>query len=208
MPQRSFPDLALADGRDLQACPLSVLKSTAVDALAHMVESFESKSAGDFSQSFALYGLSLWEKAKPVLLGEKEPGLEDYRILLRASTFAGMAIAHTGTSLPHALSYTLTYREHIAHGRACGVFLPSYLTFARKEDVEAILKAAGFGSLDEMEGFLRKILPQTSVTAAVMEEAITRVAAAKARMEGCRFDAPFTEESLRRLVAGSLVTMK
>ena len=205
IPHKIFPDLALVDGKYLKAAPSSVLVSTAVDALAHMVESYESRKASDFSKSFALYGLSLWKQVKPVIAGEREATDEDRAILMRASTFAGMAIAHTGTLIPHALSYTLTYAAKVPHGVACGVFLQPYLAFADEVDRKAVLETAGFANLYELGEFLGRVLPKTRVSQEIREEAIARVASSKARMEGSRFHAPFTEESLRALVAGSLL---
>ena len=205
IPHRIFPELALVDGAYLKAAPHSVIVSTSIDALAHMVESYESKKASDYSRSFALYGLSLWRKIRPVLAGEREATEEDFSLLMRASTFAGMAIAHTGTSIPHALSYTLTYAGHVPHGIACGVFLKPYLAFAEEEDRRTILSAAGFESLYAFGEFLGQVLPRVEVPEAVKEEAIGRVAQAKARMEGSRFPTPFTETSLRSLMSGSLL---
>lgn len=39
---------------------------------------------------------------------------EDYANLMRASALAGMAIAQTGTALPHGLSYPITFDLHMA----------------------------------------------------------------------------------------------
>ena len=206
IPHRIYPALALVDGKYLAAAPASVLRSTAVDALAHMVESFESKGASDFSKSFALYGLSLWGQCKEVLLGEKEAEEQDLSRLMMASTFAGMAIAHTGTGIPHALSYILTYEEKVPHGVACGVFLPAYLSLAYEEDREKLLHTAGFESLEAFRSFLEKVLPRPKVSEAVRERAITTVAGAKARMENVRFPEVLTEDSLRQIMEGALLS--
>ncbi len=73
--------------------------------------------------------------------------------LMRASTFAGMAIAHTGTSIPHALSYNITYSMQVPHGKACGHNLAGYMACADANVRDYILDTAGFTSLDDYQNF-------------------------------------------------------
>lgn len=47
---------------------------------------------------------------------------EDYSNFLLASTLAGMAIAQTGTTIPHSLSYAITYELGVPHGIAIRYF--------------------------------------------------------------------------------------
>lgn len=72
------------------------------------------------------------QKNISVLLGD-EADYEAYDSLMLASCLAGMAITHTGTSIPHGLSYYLTYNKDIPHGKAVGLFLPGYLKVIQKE---------------------------------------------------------------------------
>ena len=202
IPQRIFPVLALVDGKYLESSPQSVIVSTSVDALAHMVESYESKKADDYSKAMVLAGLGVWGSIKDVLSGEREASEEDYRSLMRASTFAGMAIAQTGTSIPHALSYILTYEQRVPHGIACGFFLAAYLGRAKAEDQEALLKAMGFENLGDLAAFLKKVMPPVSPNPDVLERAVQSVLAAPARMQGSRFEVD--EAILRRIVGDSL----
>ena len=76
--------------------------------------------------------------------------------MMYASTLAGMCIAHAGTSLPHGLSYPITYELGIPHGKAVGYFLPGYINEATDEDKEFVLKAAGFESVEEFSKFYKK----------------------------------------------------
>ena len=45
---------------------------------------------------------------------------------MQACTLGGMAISHTGTSLPHGLSYRVTCELGTPHGKAVGMFLDVY----------------------------------------------------------------------------------
>ena len=129
IPHKIFPKLALIDGKYLMSAPHSMIVNTAVDAFAHMSESYLSKKADVYSQSAALTGMKLWAEVKDVLAEEREADAEDYAKLMRASTFGGIAIAQTGTSIPHALSYILTYDQKIPHGKAAGYFLGRFIFF-------------------------------------------------------------------------------
>ena len=54
------------------------------------------------------YGMALWKDVKPALLSDHVTDEDRDRMML-TSTLAGMAITHAGTTLPHGLSYFLTY---------------------------------------------------------------------------------------------------
>ncbi|MBQ1281047.1 MAG: iron-containing alcohol dehydrogenase [Oscillospiraceae bacterium] len=148
--QRTFPKLALIDAKYLCGAPLSLIRATALDAFAHLVESGLGMGATDYSRTFVHEGLRIWGKHCRALLGQ--PDAAALTGLMTASTLAGMAIAHTGTSLPHALSYGVTMHLGIPHGRAAAYFLAAYLREAG-EDGLALLRMAGFSDADEFEDF-------------------------------------------------------
>lgn len=155
IPHKIFPDLALIDGKYLQHASSQVLCNTAFDALAHLYESWLNADATTLSKMIAEDGIRQWSMCLPCLLEEKKPNQEDYDNLMRAAMLGGMAIAHTGTSIPHGLSYALTYNLKVAHGKAVCYFLAGYLRQAKREDALHLLKLAGFESLND---FRRKYL--------------------------------------------------
>ena len=77
-----------------------------------------------------------------------------------ASTFGGVAIAQTSTSIPHCLGYFLTYEKGIPHGRANGLVTQAYLELFPKgnKKVEQLLHCLGMKSTDEMGLFLNDVL--------------------------------------------------
>ena len=150
IPHQIFPSLALIDGKYLKSASRQMLCNTAFDALAHLVESYLNADAGPISRMIAADGLREWKKCLSVLKGEKAPGEEEYETLMRSAMLGGMAIAHTGTSIPHALSYALTYHLKVAHGRAVCSFLAGYLSEADPEDVSRILSLSGFSSVKDL----------------------------------------------------------
>ncbi|MBP3877205.1 MAG: iron-containing alcohol dehydrogenase [Lachnospiraceae bacterium] len=189
IPHRIFPAIALIDGKYLEAAGEALLINTSVDALAHLIESYLGAKADDYSRFTALSGLQIWKSVRGVLTGEKEAGPEERSLLMRASAFAGMSIAQTGTSLPHALSYIVTYDMKLPHGAAVGIFLAGFLREASPEDRGQILKAAGFADIDAFDEFLRKVLPEVLVPADTLKRTFESVSASPAKMNSCRFPA-------------------
>ncbi len=186
LPHLVFPEVALLDPRYLMYAPHSVLKNTSIDTMSHLVESYINNNATTESKALVLEGLKLWSRGKDVILGKRRVGytknehienvsdfvrrtqdpekaeadkITDLKILsdmLTASNIAGEAIAITGTSLPHALSYRLTYEAGIKHGPATGIFQPGFMRFADEDTQKKLLKAMDFASLDEFKAFLGK----------------------------------------------------
>ena len=110
------------------------MKSTCVDALAHMIESRLNTNANAFSRAYAEEGMRLWASCKGCLETEERFAHmtdDEFSTFMQASVLAGMAIAYTGTSIPHGLSYTLTYENGIPHGKvskySVSVLLPKLL---------------------------------------------------------------------------------
>lgn len=130
---RVFPELSLCDSKYLHFVPYQILKNTAIDALAHLIESYLNTNTTLYSRMFAEYGLKLWGEIKDDLMGLSFSD-SGYEKLLATATIAGMAITHTGTSIPHGLSYPVTYEDKIPHGASCGLFLPGYLAFCKRHE--------------------------------------------------------------------------
>jgi alcohol dehydrogenase len=62
---------------------------------------------------------------------------------------AGMAIAHTATTIPHGLSYAVTTHLSVPHGMATAYFTAGYLTAAPEGDRKYLLETAGFASVSD-----------------------------------------------------------
>lgn len=228
IPHKIFGNLALLDARYLESASPATLASTAVDALAHLIESYISADATVFSRDIALTGLRTWIGTKDILMGLKPPARlagssdsstefrtsasshdmstvklpfsnGDLERMLLASTYGGMAIAHTGTSLPHALSYTLTCDLGMKHGKACGYFLAGYMKEADPADVKSVLDAAGFTSIEDYEQFYEEACGRDTVSRELLEKAVAAVLANPGKIK----KAPFhVDRSVMERIAG------
>lgn len=196
-----FPELALVDPSYLQAAPLSVLTNTAIDALGHLIESYFNANASDYSRMPVLQGMEVWGTCKHILMGV-ESDETDYDALMLASSLAGMAITHTSTSLPHGLSYYLTYHKGIPHGKAVGYFLPGYLDLfmdSMEVEVMMVLRILGFGSMDQFAGFIRECIGAPTLTEAEITAMLDEIMQSDRKLAAvpCPVDRQMVEEIIR-----------
>ena len=171
IPHVIFGDLALLDSKYLRGMPSSVLANTTLDAFCHLAESYLNTKATDYSRMCVDQGLKVWRRSKEVVLGKREATDEDYSNMLRASAMAGMAIAQTGTALPHGLGYPLTYNLGMAHGKACGFFIAGYLEAAAAQDRNYLLETAGFADTDALEEYYRASCGRDEVPESLLAQA-------------------------------------
>lgn len=149
---RIYPAVALIDSKYLRSVPRRSLVSTTVDTLAHLVESYLVTKATRYSRTFSRRGLELWGSFMNDLLNDTLTD-EDYENIMEACTLGGIAITHTGTGLPHALSYKITYETGAAHGLACGYTLGGFLKcYEDKALVKEVTTALG---LEDSEAFCK-----------------------------------------------------
>ncbi len=149
IPFKLFPKLALIDGKYVKNAPRSIVCNTAFDALTHLYESYINVKATDYSRMCVDAGLKAWAKCQSVIRGEKDPDDAGLLTMMRASAFAGMAIAQTATTVPHGLSYPVTTKLGVPHGKATAYFTAGYLAEADAVDREYLLSSAGFASIDD-----------------------------------------------------------
>jgi len=158
-----FPKLALLDTKYLKTATRSCIVNTSVDALCHLVESCLNTNSNALNRIYSEQGLRMWAEFKDNLkndtLSEK-----DYENMLHTSMIAGIAITHTGTSLPHGLSYTVTYELGVPHGKAVGMFLGGYVdNYKDKEAAGRVLELLGFPNARKMRSYLNELLGKTEL---------------------------------------------
>ena len=131
--------------------------STALDAMAHAMESYLSPKSNDLSRMLSLYaGRAIWD----VLSEYPDTFTPDMRDALAcASCAAGAAISITGTGFPHPLGYSLTLLDDIPHGRACAVFHGDYIEYNRRTPEGAALIDAFAAGIGTKPSLLAEYLP-------------------------------------------------
>ena len=181
IPHRIFPVLALVDGKYLASAKKQLIVNTAVDALAHMVESILNVHSNMLNRMCPEYGLKLWGECKEALIAsiaannatakcvvagnaaqdaaqnasENDAPLDAslYEKLMYTSTIAGMSIAMTSTAVPHGMSYDLTLSKGTPHGPAVGYFLAAYVEICQKKVPNDVEKVLSLLGLKNIEEF-------------------------------------------------------
>lgn len=202
MVHKVFPALALIDGKYLRSAPHSLIAGSSVDALSHLYESMLNAKADDYVRMTATEGLRIWAKTKDCITGKRKPSADDFALLMRSSALAGMSIAQSGTSLPHALSYTITYDLGLAHGYAVGYFLPGFLSIAPEAARGELLGLSGFADLNDFDSFMSKVLDGIEVCGDELEKTYEAVRSNPAKMGSASFDVD--DDLLRKMVFQSL----
>jgi phosphonate metabolism-associated iron-containing alcohol dehydrogenase len=143
-PVRAYcdPDLTLS-------LPLATTLATALDALSHSFESIWNRNASDETQRYALKAIELLLTHLESLCRDLN-NIELRSHIMSAALQAGLAFSNTKTSVAHALSYYLTLRKGIPHGRACSFSLPHILKVYLEEDGERSLNADHLARLNQM----------------------------------------------------------
>lgn len=193
-----YPTLALLDAKYLKTASRSCLVNTSVDALSHLVESYLNTNSNAFNRIYSEQGLKVWGEFKQHL---KEDTLtdEDYEKMLHASMIAGMAITHTGTSLPHGLSYPITYELGVPHGKAVGIFLGGYLrTYKNEEERRKVLELLGFSSLNDFCQFIKDLLGEVNVSDTLFEKDADSILANPGKLKNYPFSV--TKEELMEML--------
>ena len=126
---QGFADQAWIDPNLTLSCPEGLTRDTALDTLAHALESIWNHHANAITRPLAVRSARMVLQTLPALL--KKPLNTDLREQMsQASLLAALAMSQTQTALAHALSYDLTLNENLPHGHACAVWLPMVLDMA------------------------------------------------------------------------------
>ena len=182
-----FPTLALLDTKYLKTASRSCIVNTSVDALSHLIESYLNTNSNPLNRIYSEQGLRMWGKFKDNLknntLSEK-----DYESMLHTSMVAGIAITHTGTSLPHGLSYAVTYEMGVPHGKAVGMFLGGYVdNYKDKNEAGRVLELLGFSNAKELRGYLNELLGKTELPPELLSSNADSILANEAKLKNYPF---------------------
>ena len=156
---------AFGDPRYVSTMPEKVRISTAVDALAHLVESYFNNKANDISRAYALHGIRLLYPKLRKMKDGQELSLEDMETLYNASILGGLAINITGTVFCHTLGYYFTEHYHLPHGFACALFTNDLLDYEEthhKEYSDAFYQILQIGK-KELQETVSSLLPDFGI---------------------------------------------
>ena len=179
----AYPKASFVDPRYTYTLSDKYTVSTALDALAHAVESYLSPKSVPASEEAALYAArEIWDI---LFRQDKTTGWtkEDRERLSYAACAAGVAIDYTGTGFPHPLGYALTLTRGTPHGEACAIFEGAYLSYNRLTEtgtqrIDALSAALGTTPEEMIERIPEKSGIRLTIGPEEREALIDRVAGA------------------------------
>ncbi|MGH3150847.1 MAG: iron-containing alcohol dehydrogenase [Streptosporangiaceae bacterium] len=191
----SMPAATILDPVLTVSLPPEATAAAGLDALTNALESYLSPHANPWSDGIALQAIRM-------IAANLEPAVEDgtdlaaRSQLLLAAHMAGIALAHTGPGLCHAIGRSLSGRPDIARDATPSMLLPDVLRFrrpARTQQLADVAFALGVGESGAS--------PDRNATAA-----IDAVAALRARVGLTALIADFgiTEAHLAQLARDAL----
>jgi alcohol dehydrogenase class IV len=122
-----LPDYAIVDASLTESMPPPVTAETGLDAFCQAVESMWSVHSTEESIGYATEAIRLaWTHLQAAV---RHPSRGDREAMCRAAHLAGKALNITRTTAPPALSYTITSKHGVAHGRAVALTLGAVLAF-------------------------------------------------------------------------------
>ncbi len=138
---RVFPRLAIIDPELMYSMPPELTALTGVDVLAHAIESYISVHANSFSKMVAIESIRLVSTYLPAVVAYGK-NKESREKMAWASTLAGMAIAHAGVALPHALGQPVSGFCDAPHGGSIAACLARILEFSFTADFNKFAEVA------------------------------------------------------------------
>ena len=147
--QENYAWAALVDPELAAGMPLKLAVSSALDAVAHAVESYWAKGSNCVSRALALEAIRTVMGSMEDLLAGK-PAAHD--AMARGSMLAGLAFSNTKTTACHSISYPLTMHYGIPHGVAVSILLSPVLQLNAPvlDDPEPLMAALGTADAAEL----------------------------------------------------------
>lgn len=158
------PAIAVLDADLVAALPAPIVAATALDALAHAVESMMSTVSNPLTELFAVEAARLIIENLPA--AQAPDGQSARGLLLYASFLSGVAL-NAGVVVGHSLSYVIAGQHGLSHGVGCALALPYCIAYNSRMSADRG-RAIARRLLDDDEADLEQL---SRVTRQLAEEA-------------------------------------
>ncbi len=168
--QDNYALAAIVDSALLATMPLKLAVSSAMDAVAHAVESYWAKGRNPITKALAIASIR-------TIIASIEKLIDNYdeiaykNEMAKGSMLAGFAFSNTRTTACHSISYPLTMHYNIPHGVAVSMLIGAMITFNDEfiEDREILASAFMTKSLSEVQPLIENILRKASIPCKLSE---------------------------------------
>lgn len=159
---------AIVDSVLTKDMPLTLAVSSALDAVAHAVESYWAKASNVVSKALALGAIRMIMQHMDELLEGKNNAR---KYMAQGSMMAGLAFSNTKTTACHSISYPLTMHYNIPHGTAVSMLLAPVMKLNMKyiENLNLLFDALGVKNCDELSDRIKDILNKADIPSSLKE---------------------------------------
>lgn len=165
---QNYAYAALVDSELTKEIPLKLAVSSALDAVAHAVESYWAKGTNLVSKAMALQAVSIIMENMDELLSGKA---EAHEAMAQGSMLAGMAFSNTKTTACHSISYPLTMHYGIPHGVAVSMLLVPVLKMnaPKVKGMQELLNALHVKDAEMLQKYIGYCLKQSGQPGSLKE---------------------------------------
>jgi len=130
-----LPSAAIVDYELTMSMPQRLTADTGTDSLTHAIESYVSRKANRFTDTFALSAMkTIWAELPTAF---HEPYNRAAReAMMLAATFAGIAFSNASVALVHGMSRPIGVFFHVPHGLSNAMLLPAITAFSAPSQEE------------------------------------------------------------------------
>ena len=201
-----LPDLVILDPELVAEVPLSILRTTVADTLAHAVEGYVSSVDHPLMDTFAEQALSIVARYSARFSAE-DWDLEMLSDLQHAAMLGGWVQNHCIVGLAHAIAHQLGHYQ-VGHGLANGLHMPAVIQFNMRDEqtkmrYERLCQNAGLADVDELLGLFTLLVSGQKPTIEFTAEQLDTIAAnalldPAAKANPVSFDADDVKEIVRQ----------
>jgi alcohol dehydrogenase class IV len=146
-----MPSAAIVDFELTMSMPPRLTADTGTDSLTHAIESYVSRKANRFTDTFALAAMkTIWAELPTAF---REPDNRAAReAMMLAATLAGIAFSNASVALVHGMSRPIGVFFHVPHGLSNAMLLPAVTAFSADSAAERYAdcaRAMGIATADD-----------------------------------------------------------
>ncbi len=161
---QNYAYAVFVDSEFAQSMPLKLIVSSGLDALAHAIEAYWSRSSNITSRIYALKAISILMENIPSIIKDSK-NIEYQENMAKGSMLAGLAFSNTKTTACHAISYPLTLNYGIAHGVAVSMLIAPVMKINIQaiEDKDKLFNALRIKDVYELNDKILNLLKEVEI---------------------------------------------
>ena len=133
---------AILDPAMVATAPRSVIASSGMDALTHLLEAYVGNVGNwDLTDALCLHAIGMIGRSLVPYFHEPTNSRHALQMQI-ASCMGGLALSHSRTGIVHQMARPLGARFHVPHGLANAVLLPWCIAFTHKSDASRFANVA------------------------------------------------------------------